>query len=303
MENIKGTVFNIQRYSIDDGPGVRTTVFMKGCPLTCLWCSNPESQCSEPMITYRYTSCKGCGTCVKTCPVGAITMEADGVHVDRDKCTMCGACVEACIPEALGVSGKVMTPEEAFKTVKRDADYYEASGGGVTCSGGEILGQADFVAELFRLCRDAGIGTCADTCGFGPRKAVEKLLPVTDLFLFDLKHMDSGKHKEYCGVPTEQIMENLRLVAESGVPYIIRIPLIPGYNNSDENLEATAEFVAGLPNSSKVDILPYHRYGANKYRMIDREYPLEQLDELTEEQKEHAKSFFESRGLHCAVSK
>lgn len=303
MENVLGTVFNIQRYSIDDGPGVRTTVFLKGCPLACPWCSNPESQSPAPMVTYRYTACKRCGTCAEVCPEGVITLDDDGIHIDREKCTLCEACIRACIPEALALSGRRMAPEEAFKTVRRDKDYYEPSGGGVTCSGGELLGQPDFVAALFRLCRDEGIGTCADTCGFGTAAALETILPYTDLFLFDLKHAEDAAHQRFCGVSNTLILENLRRVAESGVPYIIRIPLIPGFNDGDEALTEMAELVTGLPNRPPVNLLPYHRYGANKYRMIDMVYTMEAAAELTEAQKTRAKEVFESRGLQCTVSK
>ena len=176
MEDLLGMVFNIQRYSIDDGPGVRTTVFFKGCPLTCLWCSNPESQSPTPEVSWRYTSCKMCGTCINLCPEKAIILKDGDIRVDHRNCNRCGKCVDACLQEALSMSGKQMTVDEVFKVVKRDFDYYEASGGGVTASGGEILGQADFVAELFRQCREENIGTCADTSGFGDAAALKKIL-------------------------------------------------------------------------------------------------------------------------------
>ncbi len=303
MENIKGIVFNIQRYSIDDGPGVRTTVFMKGCPLSCLWCSNPESQCMKPEVTYRYTSCKRCGTCVEVCPEGIITLDDDGVHIDRTKCTLCGECVSNCLPQALQISGKEMTVDEVFKVVKKDADYYEASGGGVTASGGEILVQADFVAELFKRCREAGFHTNADTSGFGDPAALKKILEYADLVFYDLKHLDPAKHMEYTGQTNELILQNLKLVADSGVPMVIRVPLIPGYNNSDENLHALGKTVAEVTKDSVVNILPYHRYGANKYRMIDMTYQLEGVPELTQDELNHAKEIIESYGLKCEISK
>lgn len=303
MENIEGIVFNIQRYSIDDGPGVRTTVFMKGCPLTCLWCSNPESQCGLQEVTYRYTSCKKCGTCVKVCPVGAVTLDDDGVHIDRAKCTLCGECVKNCVPEALQISGKKMTVDEVFKVVKKDADYYEASGGGVTASGGEILAQADFVAELFRRSKEAGFHTNADTSGFGDTAALDKILEYSDLVYYDLKHMDPVKHMEYCGQDNALILKNLRHVVEKGVPVVIRVPLIPGYNDSEENLRALAGTVADIAKSATVNILPYHRYGANKYRMVDMVYQLENVPEVTQEALDKAKEIIESYGLTCEISK
>ena len=303
MENNTGIVFNIQRYSIDDGPGVRTTVFMKGCPLTCLWCSNPESQCGLPEVTYRYTSCKRCGTCVKVCPEQAVTLSDDGVHIDRVKCTVCGECVKNCLPEALQISGKRMTLDEVWKVVKKDADYYEASGGGVTASGGEILAQADFVAALFKRCREAGYHTCADTSGFGDPAALLKILEYADLVYFDLKHMDLEAHKQYMGQSNELILNNLELVVKTGVPLVIRAPLIPGYNNSDENLRAMAAKVAEIAKDSVVNLLPYHRYGANKYRMIDMTYQLEDVPELTSDELLHAKEIIESYGLKCEISK
>jgi pyruvate formate lyase activating enzyme len=303
MENITGIVFNIQRYSIDDGPGVRSTVFMKGCPLTCLWCSNPESQCGLPEVTYRYTSCKRCGTCVGVCPEHAVTLDDDGVHIDRKKCTVCGECVRNCLPEALQISGKKMTVDEVFKVVKKDADYYEASGGGVTASGGEILAQADFIAALFKKCKEAGYHTNADTSGFGDPAALEKILEYSDLVFFDLKHMDPVKHEEYTGQTNELILKNLGLVVKKGVPVVIRVPLIPGYNNSDENLRALAEKVAETAKDAVVNLLPYHRYGANKYRMLDMTYQLETVPELTPDELIHAKEVIESYGLKCEVSK
>ena len=300
--NIEGIVFNIQRYSIDDGPGVRTTVFVKGCPLTCLWCSNPESQSYQPEPTWRYTSCKQCGTCVSACPSEAIRLEGGEVLIDRSKCKRCGKCIEACVPEALSMSGKRMTVDEVFAVVKRDYDYYEASGGGVTASGGEILGQADFVAALFKQCREAGIGTCADTSGFGDKAAFEKILEYTDLVLFDLKHMDPQEHARACGQSNELVMRNFDLVVDSGVKFIVRVPLIPDYNTSDEVLTAIAKAVKDRIGGAEVNIMPYHSYGANKYRMLGKVYPLEDLRELLHQEKTRAKEIFEAHGLKCEVS-
>ena len=303
MDNLEGIVFNIQRYSIDDGPGVRSTVFLKGCPLICTWCSNPESQNPLPEITWRYTSCKHCGTCAAVCPKKAITLEGDDVKIDRKACTVCGICVDACVPEALNISGKRMTVEEVFNVVKRDYDYYEASGGGVTASGGEILMQPDFVAALFKRCRNEGIGTCADTSGFGGNEAFKKILEYSDLVLFDLKHMDPVEHMRECGQSNELILSNLDVAVKSSAQIIIRVPLIPDFNTSDEALSAIAQAVVEKISDAEVDIMPYHRYGANKYRMIGMKYTLDELRELLQQEKTHAKEIFESYGLKCEVSK
>ena len=302
-DKLLGTVFNIQRYSIDDGPGVRTTVFFKGCPLTCLWCSNPESQNPRPEVTWRYTSCKQCGTCARTCPEGAITIEDGDVLIDRDKCARCGKCVEACVPEALNISGKEMTVEEVFNVIKRDADYYEASGGGVTASGGEILAQADFVAALFKRCREEGIGTCADTSGFGDSESLMKILEFSDLVLYDLKHMDPREHMRACGQSNELILSNLGAAVKSNARVIIRVPLIPDFNTSDEALSEIAQAVRDITRDAEVDIMPYHRYGANKYRMIGKKYTLDELRELLAQEKTRAQEIFESYGLKCEVSR
>ena len=302
MENLVGTVFNIQRYSIDDGPGVRTTVFMKGCPLTCLWCSNPESQSPLPEISWRYTSCKQCGTCATACPEKAITIDGGDVRIDRSLCKCCGKCVDACVPEALSISGKRMTVDEVFKVVKRDYDYYEASGGGVTASGGEILGQADFVSALFKRCRDEGIGTCADTTGFGDSAALEKILAHSDYVLYDLKHMDPGEHKRACGQTNELILRNLEVAVKSGAQVIIRVPLIPDFNTSDDALTAIAQTVCDIAGGVEVDIMPYHKYGANKYRMIGKTYTLDELRETLHQEKTRAQEIFESFGLKCKIA-
>jgi pyruvate formate lyase activating enzyme len=300
---MEGIVFNIQRYSIDDGPGVRTTVFVKGCPLNCLWCSNPESIDPMPEVTYRYTSCKRCGTCMGACPIGAISLNETGIHIDRKKCQRCGTCVSVCIPEALQISGKRMTVEEVFKIVKKDVDYYEASGGGLTCSGGEVLAQSEFVAELFQRCRESGIHTCADTSGWGSRDAMDRILEYCDLVYFDLKHMNADEHKKLCGQSNYLILNNLALVAEKRVRLVLRVPLIPGCNVSEENITAIAETAARLVKEAPIHILPYHRYGTSKYRMLDMIYPLETTESSTPEALERAKAIMESFGLQCEIKK
>jgi pyruvate formate lyase activating enzyme len=240
---------------------------------------------------------------VETCPLELITLDEDGVHIDRKSCDRCGKCIETCVPEALRMSGTKMTVEEVFNIVKRDIDYYKVSGGGLTCSGGEVLMQADFVAELFKHCRKNEIHTCADTSGFGSKQEMEKILAYTDLVYYDLKQMDTAEHERTCGQSNALILSNLALVVEKGIPMVIRVPLIPGYNDSDENITAIAKTVAELTKETPVNILPYHRYGENKYRMIDMKYQLDDLKYPTEEELDKTKQIIESFGLKCEISK
>lgn len=303
MSEITGTVFNIQRYSIDDGPGIRTTVFLKGCPLVCPWCSNPESQSGTPQLIYRSTTCKKCGACVSACPENALALTDDGIVIDREKCVLCGTCVKTCLADSLEIKGQEMTVAGVWKTVRRDEVYYETSGGGVTCSGGEILMQPEFVAAIFKKCREEGIHTCADTSGFGSESAMKTVLEYTDLVYFDLKHADPKRHEELMGVPLEPILANLKLAHDSGVQITLRIPLIPEYNNSEEDITAIAALAKRLAPDANVSMLPYHKYGESKYAAIGMKYLLSDLRENTNEEIERAKAIFEAFDFECRVSK
>ena len=296
-----GTTFNILRYTVDDGPGLRSTVFLKGCPLSCPWCANPESQHAYPEVSFRQAMCIGCGRCAASCPEHAISILDGKAHIDREKCVRCMTCVDACLNTAMVRMGDDQDVAGVWKVVRRDRDFYEESGGGVTVSGGEPLVQADFVAEIFEKLHDEGIHTCLDTTGFASKEALEKVLPLTDLVLFDLKHMDSKKHQEVVGVPNEQIHENLHRIVDTGVEVVIRIPYIPGFNDDDENMKATAEFVKQNVPSAHVDILPYHEYGRNKYESIGISYEMPQTEKPSAEQLAHSKSFFTELGLDCQV--
>jgi pyruvate formate lyase activating enzyme len=232
-----------------------------------------------------------------------LALSEDGVRIDRALCVVCGACVKVCLAEALRISGESMTLDKVWKLIRKDAVYYETSGGGVTCSGGEILSQPDFVASIFSRCRDEGIHTCADTSGFGSPEALDKVLAYTDLVYFDLKHMDERKHRELIGAPSDLIMQNLRTIAARGIPTVIRVPLVPTYNDSDENLSAMADAVAEIVPDATVHILPYHKYGANKYASVGMRYTLDDLAENTPENLTRAKDTFEARRLKCVVNK
>ena len=297
-----GIVFNIQRYSIDDGPGIRSTVFVKGCPLRCPWCSNPESIRAVPQLLHRYTTCKKCGACAAVCPNNAVELDpASGPVFDRSKCVACGLCAKDCLAQSIQISGEVMSVEKVWKIVRKDMVYYEESGGGVTCSGGEILAQADFVAELFKKCRENGVHTCADTSGYGTPEALEKILEYADLVYFDMKHSDPARYEQIIGAPLEPVLRSFRTIAASGLPLVVRIPLIPEHNDMAENLKAIAALIKETAPHAQVHILPYHRYGESKYASLGERYPLEGLRENTPEDIERARKIVEDAGLDVTV--
>ena len=299
---LKGRIFNIQRFSTEDGPGIRTTIFLKGCPLLCPWCANPESQVSVPEVAHSDTLCDQCGRCIEVCDKRAIRLEpTGGIRIDRESCDNCAKCVSSCGPRALRMMGQEYTVEDVFREIKKDQAYYRNSGGGVTCSGGEPLTQSRFVSTLFRRCRDAGIHTTIDTCGAAPRRMLERVLPHTDLVLFDLKIMDHAAHLASTGRPNRTIFETFRFVVEKGVPVIARVPLIPGVTDSDANISAIAGFVRSLNAGIPVNLLPYHRYGMNKYRMLDRPYEPGDLKPPTPEQVATVVQRFEALGLECEI--
>lgn len=300
-DQTKGIIFNIQRYSIQDGPGIRTTVFMKGCPLRCLWCSNPESQYFWPEVVHRDSLCDKCGRCINVCDVQAISVDDKGVHINRKLCTNCGKCVEVCNLGALNIFGSEMSVEVVFQEVKKDVEYYRNSGGGVTISGGEPLCQPVFVSALFHRCWDIGIHTTLDTAGCVSTRAWEEILPYTSLVLFDLKFNDPAAHRKWTKKSNQQIIRNLSLVAEKGIPLIIRIPLIPGVNDSDEELKAIARTIGFLKGEPKINLLPYHRYGVGKYKMLDRRYRLNRLARQKDAELQRAKQVFKSLGFDIQI--
>lgn len=300
--DITGIVFNIQRYSVQDGPGIRTTVFVKGCPLSCRWCSNPESQNPKPEIAHRDSVCNQCGDCISTCGPGAISIAKKGIAINRKLCTNCGKCIEICIPGALQMYGETMTVTAVFEKVMKDEEFYRNSDGGVTVSGGESLAQPEFVAALFKLCRSAGLNTCIETSGCASPKALEMVLPYTSLVLYDIKMPDSEGYRKYTFNPNPEVLHNLQLIVNKHIPVIIRVPLIPGINDSPIVLEKIARIaVEYLSQPGKVELLPYHKFGMGKYPMLDREYTLSELNTQNEAEQLKAKELFESFGLHCDI--
>jgi len=271
-KDLKGCVFNIQRYSIHDGPGIRTTVFLKGCPLRCLWCQNPESQRKDPEILLFKDKCTRCGKCVEVCPTGASSLSAGSSLIDRSKCTGCGKCVDVCPNEARTLVGKSMTVEEVVKEVKKDTSFYNKSGGGVTISGGDALAQPEFSLAILKECKEAGIHTAIETTGYAPWATLEKLLKYTDFVLYDIKQMDSEKHYEGTKTRNPLILENARLVSKMK-PMKVRIPLIPGYNDSVENVRKTACFVRDELGIKDLEVLAYNKLGEAKYDRLDKTGP------------------------------
>ncbi|MBE7553637.1 MAG: glycyl-radical enzyme activating protein [Anaerolineales bacterium] len=275
---LTGLIFDIQRFSIHDGPGIRTTVFLKGCPLRCLWCQNPESMARQPEITYIATNCIECDKCLAVCPEQAIQpANGKGRTINRQLCTLCGDCIKICYAGALNIIGRYLTVPEVLAEVERDRAFYVKSGGGVTFSGGEPTAQAAFLEEACRQAQSHRLHTALDTCGYVQWKTFRSILRYVDLVLFDIKHMDSNQHRRLTGVGNELILANLRRIADLGVSVYVRTPLVPGYNDSPENIRATAAFIAKMPHIRQYDILPYHRLGEPKWRQLDQPYQLQGL--------------------------
>ncbi len=265
-----GRVFDIKRYSIHDGPGIRTTVFMKGCPLRCLWCHNPEGIAAGPELMHWPGRCARCYSCVETCPAGAIARHADGPAIDKAECDLCGKCAEACVYEAMQVVGRGLRTADLLAEIERDRIFFEQSGGGVTFSGGEPLAQPEFLAEVLDELEARGVSTAIDTSGFAPAEVVERIAAKTSLVLYDLKAMDDAKHRELTGVSNAPILENLRRLAAGPAEVWVRIPLIAGANDDEENIRAAIAFLASLGTIRNVGLLPYHAGGSGKAERIDK---------------------------------
>jgi len=267
---VTGRVVEIKRFAIHDGPGIRTTVFLKGCSLACRWCHNPETISARPEIGLLARKCTGCKRCAAVCPTGSHLFR-DGIHVfERSTCTACGKCVDACLPGALELYGREFTAEAVVDAVLKDRTFYAQSGGGCTLSGGEPLLQAEFCAEVCRLLRAEGVHCAIDTSGAVAWAKFAAVLPHADLFLYDLKHLDPERHRAGTGVDNRQILENLHRLSAVGVPIEIRLPLVPGFNESPGDLRAVGEFLAALPTVPPVRLLPYHALARSKYEAVGR---------------------------------
>jgi len=295
-------IFDIKRYAINDGPGIRIVVFLKGCNLNCAWCHNPESISTETERMYAPAKCIQCGTCVMACPEKAITLTSDGIITDAERCNMTGRCAEVCPTKAIEISGRQMSVAEIMNEIEKERVFFDQSGGGVTFSGGEPLLQSKFLIELLDECGKRGIHRAVDTAGLANTEIILEVAKRTDLFLYDLKLMDSEKHQKWVGVPNEKILENLKSLAETGVKITIRIPLIGGVNDDAENMEATARFVAELSGEKKeVNLLPYHKIAQTKYQKLGRPEEFQLLEEPTKEAQTRAVSIFKQLGLVASI--
>lgn len=269
---MKAIISDIKRFAVHDGDGIRTTVFFKGCPLKCVWCHNPEGIDFKLQVAYYENKCIGCGECVTICPSDAHKIIQEGHFFERDLCVTCGKCEKVCLGEALKYYGKEITIDELMPILLEDKDFYETSGGGVTLSGGECLMQADFCEELLRMLKKESVNTAVDTCGFASRMAIDKVMPYTDIFLYDLKSYDEDVHIKCTGQSNKVILDNLKYIDDCGKKTEIRIPYVPKYN--DNQIEKIGEFLSKLNNVVKVRVLPYHNYAGSKYEALGMESTL-----------------------------
>ncbi|MDM7999895.1 MAG: glycyl-radical enzyme activating protein [Dehalococcoidia bacterium] len=297
----RGLIFNIQRFSIHDGPGIRTVVFFKGCGLRCRWCSNPESWNMYQELAVNDLRCTRCGRCEKVCPVNAITIDQSGRKLDRGLCNRCLECADVCPTGALAVTGQWMTVDDVMHEVAADALFYQNSGGGVTLSGGDPLQQPEFAVDLLKACKERGFHTAIETSGYAEWSILESLLEYTDLVLYDIKHMDAAQHRDGTGKTNQVILENARKAAAKRRLWV-RLPLIPGYNDSEENLRATAMFAKEI-GAAKVSILPYHTWGVPKFAKLGRRFAMEGVPIPTNEHVEDCRKVVEAAGLVTGVGR
>jgi pyruvate formate lyase activating enzyme len=296
-----GVVFNVEKYAIQDGPGIRTTVFFKGCPLRCWWCHNPEGQSRSFELVFRPSRCIECGECVKSCTRQALAYVSKRVVIDRRRCTACGACVRKCPSEALSIAGKKMSVEELTRVIEEDMPFYDESRGGVTFSGGEPLLQPDFLEALLEQCIKRGINTALDTSGYASPSIADRFCRKVDLFLYDIKIMDDFKHRKYTGMSNRLILRNLQRIVKNGGRVEISLPIIPLINDDKENIEKTGEFLASLRSIESVGLLPYHRMGIDKYKSLGKRYRLGETQTPSTEKMKMIKEELEAFGFKVRV--
>lgn len=292
-------IINIQKYSVHDGDGIRTTIFFKGCQLNCWWCHNPESQDYRPEFMFDREKCTGCGYCVKACDKDAITIGEDHKALtDQDKCVLCGECFDYCLQNAREKVGRTYEIEELVKICEKDMMFYEESGGGVTLSGGEVMSQnIEYLEELCKALKKKGLNIAIDTCGYAPQKNYEILLPYVDTFLYDIKTLDDEVHKKYIGKSNEKILSNLEFIASHGANINIRIPVVEPVNSDDKSMTDIVNYLKEKTGSVPVNLLPYHNTGSSKYDKLNRPYLAKDLKVPSKETMEHLKNIFNENGF------
>lgn len=302
----KAFIFNKQKYNMYDGPGVRTMIFFKGCPLRCQWCSNPEGMERKYQIMFKTANCVNCGACAQVCPVGIHRISAEGIHeIDRSiNCIGCGRCVENCIPSALKVAGACERISELMDYIEEDRFFYEQSGGGVTLGGGEVTAQPEAALNLLMACRQSGIHTAIETCGYTKKENILKLAEFVDLFLFDMKHIDSDRHFQLTGVRNELILANLTELLRRRYNVKVRMPMLKGINDSKEEIQRTIEFLLPYRNYKNfvgIDLLPYHKLGVNKYKQLGMDYPIEGDPSLTDEDLDRIEEWIKAYDFKVSI--
>lgn len=293
---MKGFVFDIQKFALHDGPGIRTTVFLKGCELRCKWCCNPESQLPSPQLSFDAKKCTHCLECIESCSFGALTKNGSQLKVDYEKCTGCGDCVSECGPGALKIFGYETDAQTVVSEVMKDKMYFDNSGGGITLSGGDPVFQPDFTYSILKLAKEKGIHTSLETSGHSKPEIIRKLAEVTDLFLFDFKHYKSEMHEKYTGVPNNIILKNLDFLCSNNHPVILRCPIIPGVNDSLEHFRTIAEISNKYNSIREVEIMPFHDWGFHKYEMIGLKRPSINSETISKETKKQWISNLEKLG-------
>lgn len=294
----KGLIFNIQKFSIHDGPGIRTTIFLKGCPLRCKWCANPESQSANVQILWDQKKCVHCLQCVKSCMHQAISCREGEIHIDEELCQGCLNCVSTCLQSALSNEGETKEIEEIVRIALQDKDFYEESGGGITISGGEGMSQPDFLKELVKELKKHNLHLAIETTGYIPKETFHELAPLFDLLLFDVKHYDTNRHFEGTGVHNEQIINNLKWAFHQGLEILPRIPVIPSFNDSIQDAAGLASLLTEI-GLKKVQLLPFHQFGERKYEMMHKEYAYKNVKALQKEDLTEYQNEFIKKGLDC----
>lgn len=294
-----GMIFDLKRFAVHDGGGLRSTLFLKGCPLRCPWCQNPEGLLKEPLLWYAPSQCIRCGTCVAACPNGALSLD-ERVHMKRENCVLCGKCAVSCPAAALEVRGQLVSSEEAAAMLLRDRVFF-GDGGGVTLSGGECLMQWEFAAEVLKLCKEAGADTAIESCLLAPREAVRAMLDVTDHFLVDIKYLDSETHRRVLGADNRQILANYEYLVGEGADVLVRTPLIPGFNATEDNIRRIAAYIVSVDRNSRYELLNYNPLCKSKYAVLEQDYPVAESAPLSAEEMNEFYTILETEGVKRIV--